>query len=93
MKNSLLFILAVVKMISLFSHTICLTMLVSYTEEVVCITYLGNVRKSYADQTVLVVHLAMNKTVMSYQMCSYQGIILTALKASKNMTSALQVIL
>ena len=64
-----------------------------YTEEIVCIAYLGIVRKSYADQTVLVVHLAMNKTVMSYQMCSYQGIILTALKASKNMTSALQVIL
>ena len=70
MKNSLLFLLAVVKMFSLFSHTICLTMLVSYTEEVVCITYLGNVRKSYADQTVLVVHLAMYKTVISYQMCS-----------------------
>ena len=42
-----------------------------YIEEVVCITYLGNVRKSYADQTVLVVHMAMYKTVMSYQMCSY----------------------
>ena len=42
-----------------------------YTEEGVCITYLGNVRKSYADQTVLVVHMAMYKTVMSYQMCSY----------------------
>ena len=40
-----------------------------YTEEGVCITYLGNIRKSYADQTVLVGHLY--KTVMSYQMCSY----------------------
>ena len=29
-----------------------------FTEEIVCITYLGNVRKSYADQTVLVVHLS-----------------------------------